>query len=126
MSNNPLTALVVEDDPSWQAILAEILNDYGIRTECTDNLQNATEMIRATNYRLAIVDLSLSGKDHHNQDGLDVLRAIQRYAPGCKGILLTGHASVEIAVAAIQEYRALTCLQKENFRRSELREIISI
>jgi DNA-binding NarL/FixJ family response regulator len=125
MTTNPLMALLVEDDPSWQAILTEILNDYGMRTECTDNLQNATEMIRTTNYRLAIVDLSLSGRDHHNHDGLEVLKAIQRFAPGCKGILLTGHASVEIAVAAIQEYRALTCLQKENFRRSEFRKIIS-
>ena len=32
---------------------------------------------------------------------------------------------MEIAVAAIQEYSALTCLQKEYFRRSEFREIIS-
>ena len=125
MTNNPLMALLVEDDPSWQAILKEILNDHGLHTDCTDNLQNAIEMIRATNYRLAVVDLSLSGKDHHNHDGLEVLRAIQRFAPGCKGILLTGHASVEIAVAAIQEFRALTCLQKEYFRRSEFREIIT-
>ena len=125
MTNNPLMALLVEDDPSWQAILKEILNDYGLRADCTDNLQNAIKMIRATNYRLAIVDLSLSGKDHHNHDGLEVLSAIQRFAPGCKSILLTGHASVEIAVTAIQEYNAMTCLQKEYFRRSEFREIIS-
>jgi hypothetical protein len=33
---------------------------------------------------------------------------------------------VEIAVAAIQEFRAMTCLQKEFFRRSEFKEIITI
>jgi DNA-binding NarL/FixJ family response regulator len=125
MTRNPLVALLVEDDPSWREILIEILNDYGLRVHCTDNLQDAIEMLRGTNYKLAIVDLSLAGQDHHNQDGLQVLNAIQRFAPGCKGILLTGHASVELAIVAIQEFGALTCLQKENFRRSELREIIS-
>jgi len=125
MTYNQLVALLVEDDPSWQGILTEILNDYGLRVDCTDNLQNSTEMLRAIPYRLAIVDLSLAGKNHHNQDGLQVLDAIQRFSPGCKSILLTGHASVEIAVAAIQEYGAQTCLQKENFRRIEFREIIT-
>ena len=125
MTHNPLVALLVEDDPSWQAILTEILNDYGLRVDCTDNLQAAIEMLRATPYRLAIVDLSLAGKNHHNQDGLHVLGAIQRFTPGCNSILLTGHASVELAVAAIQDYGAQTCLQKENFRRVEFREIIN-
>jgi DNA-binding NarL/FixJ family response regulator len=117
-------ALLVEDDPSWQGILREILTDHGLQVDCTDNLENAIEKVRANPYRFAIVDLSLAGEDHHNQDGLQVLAALQRYAPGCSSILLTGHASVEIAVSAIQEFGALTCLQKENFRRAEFRETI--
>jgi DNA-binding NtrC family response regulator len=106
-----MVALLVEDDASWQGILSEILNDYGLRVDCTDNLIDATEKLRANPYRLAIVDLSLAGKDHHNQDGLQVLAAIQRFAPGCSSILLTGHASVEIAVTAIQEdsYPGIWC-----------------
>lgn len=125
MTPPPMVALLVEDDPSWQGILSEILNDYGLQVDCTDNLINATQKLRANPYRLAIVDLSLAGKDHHNQDGLQVLAAIQRFAPGCSSILLTGHASVEIAVTAIQEYGAQTCLQKEIFRRAEFRETVN-
>jgi DNA-binding NarL/FixJ family response regulator len=124
MTPHPPVALLVEDDPSWQGILTEILNDYGLQVDCTDHLAAATEMVRAHPYRVAIVDLSLAGEDHHNQDGLQVLAAIQRFIPGCSSILLTGHASVEIAVAAIQEFGAHTCLQKENFRRAEFREIV--
>jgi DNA-binding NarL/FixJ family response regulator len=37
---------------------------------------------------------------------------------------LTGFASVELAVSAIQDYGAYTCLRKETFRRVEFREII--
>jgi len=117
-------ALLVEDDLSWQGILTEILTDHGLQVDCTDNLQSAIEKVHAHPYRLAVVDLSLAGEDHHNQDGLQVLAAIQRFVPGCSSILLTGHASVEIAVAAIQDYGAHTCLQKENFRRAEFREIV--
>lgn len=124
MTPNPLRALLVEDDPSWQGILTEILNDYGLQVDCSDNLNGAIEKLRTVPYRIAIVDLSLAGKDHHNRDGLQVLDAIKRSVPGCNSILLTGHASVELAVAAIQEYEAYTCLQKENFRRADFREII--
>jgi DNA-binding NarL/FixJ family response regulator len=125
MTSTPPVALLVEDDPSWQGILTEILNDHGLQADCTENLISATEKLRANPYRIAIVDLSLAGKDHHNQDGLQVLSAIQRFAPGCSSILLTGHASVEIAVAAIQEYGAQTCLQKENFSRVEFKETVN-
>ena len=78
MTPNPLIALLVEDDPSWQGILTEILNDYGLKVDCTDNSKAAIEMLRATPYRLAIVDLSLAGKDHHNQDGLRVFQEFHR------------------------------------------------
>ena len=92
MTLAPPTALIVEDDPSWQGILSEILQDYGLEIDCTDNLKDAVEYLRSVPYRLAVVDLSLAGKDHHNQDGLQVLEAVRRFVPGCDSILLTGHA----------------------------------
>ena len=39
MTPNPSIALLVEDDPSWQGILTEILSDYGLKVDCTDNYQ---------------------------------------------------------------------------------------
>jgi len=124
MNAKPLPALLVEDDPSWQSLLIEILSDYGLQLDVTDNLQSAVEQVKKVPYRLAVVDLSLAGKNHHNQDGLQVLDAIRRHIPGCICILLTGHASVELAVSSIQNYGAYTCLQKENFRRAEFWEVI--
>ena len=124
MSSKLLPALLVEDDPSWQELLSEILRDYGLQLDITDNLNGSIELLKKVAYRLAIVDLSLAGKDHHNQDGLEVLAAIRRQLPGCTSILLTGHASVELAVSAIQDYGAYTCLQKENFRRADFRDIV--
>ena len=115
-------ALVVEDNRSWQQILAEILTDAGLAVEVVDSLEGAVAALRAHPHRLAIVDLSLGGDDHHNQDGLRVLDAVRRQDPGCAAILLSGYATVEIAVSALNQYGAFTCLRKEGFRRSEFRE----
>ena len=118
-------ALVVEDDRSWQQILSEILTDAGLKVDLAESLGQATAGLRAAAHRLAIVDLSLGGSDHRNQDGLLVLDAVRRYDPGCVALLLTGFATVELAVSALTEHGAFTCLRKETFRRAEFRDVIS-
>jgi len=117
-------ALVVEDDRSWQEILREMLSDAGLAVDIADSLETAVVSLRSTPHRLAVVDLSLGGSDHHNRDGLQVLEAVRRYDPGCVSLLLTGYATVELAVSALTEYGAFTCLRKETFRRAEFRELI--
>jgi CheY-like chemotaxis protein len=86
-------ALIVEDDQSWQQILSEILTDTGLTVDVAENLETAVALLRATHYRLAVVDLALDSSDHHNQDGLRVLDAARRHDPGCVPVLLTGFAT---------------------------------
>jgi DNA-binding NarL/FixJ family response regulator len=117
-------ALVVEDDPSWQGILAENLTDAGLVVDVADNLDLAVSFLRAAPHRLAVVDLSLQGDDPHNEDGLRVLDSVRKLDPGCKTILLTGFATVELAVNVLTEYKALSCLRKEAFQRSQFRELV--
>ncbi|MBL7201928.1 MAG: response regulator [Anaerolineae bacterium] len=117
-------ALVVEDDRSWQQILSEILMDSGMTVDVADSLDAATVSLRAAPHRLVVVDLSLGGGDHHNQDGLQVLDAVRRHDPGCVTVMLTGFATVELAVNVLTEHGAFTCLRKETFRRSEFREVV--
>jgi DNA-binding NarL/FixJ family response regulator len=124
MSEQPPRALVVEDDRSWQQIVAEILADSGLAVDVVDSVDAAVAALATTRHRLAVVDLSLSGPDHRNQDGLAVLAAIRRQDPGCAAILLTGFATVELAVSALTEHGAYTCLRKETFRRAEFRGVI--
>jgi len=118
-------ALVVEDDPSWQQILSEILNDCGLVVDLAFSYENALAMIHTTQHRIAVLDLSLSGPDHHDQDGLKVLTAIKRQDPGCASIFLTGFATVELAVNVILEMGAYTCLRKETFKRVEFRKVVN-
>jgi len=117
-------ALVVEDDSSWQQILSEILTDSGLTVDLAGNLEDALRILKAEPHRLAVLDLSLAGGDHHNYDGLRVLEAVRRLDPGCQTILLTGFATVELAVSVLTEYGAFTFLRKENFHRAQFRELI--
>lgn len=117
-------ALVVEDNPGWQEILAEILGDLGLSVDVAGDAVTAAERIAAGGYRLAVVDLSLRAEDEGNQEGLAVLRALAAN-PGCEAILLTGFATVEIAVSALKDHGAYTCLRKEMFRRAEFKEVVN-
>jgi DNA-binding NarL/FixJ family response regulator len=119
-----LRALVVEDDNSWQQILSEILTDCGLEVDVTGSLDDASLSLKAQPHRLAVVDLSLSLNDHNNVDGLRVLDAVRRLDPNCRTILLTGFATVELAVTALTDYGAFTFLRKESFHRSQFRDIV--
>jgi DNA-binding NarL/FixJ family response regulator len=119
-----LRALVVEDDRSWQQILSENLSDAGLEVDVADSLDMALSFLHAQPHRIAVVDLSLRGHDPHNQDGLRVLDAVRRLDPGCVTMLVTGFATVELAVSALTEYGAFTCLRKEAFQRSQFRELV--
>ena len=125
MKSPNIRTLVVEDDGSWQQILSEILMDAGLTVDLANNLEEALRIIKSEPHRLAIVDLSLTGGDYHNYDGLRILEAIRRLDPGCQTILLTGYATVELAVSVLTEYGAFTFLRKENFQRAQFRDLIS-
>ncbi len=118
----PVRVLVVEDDPAWQALLREILSDLNLDVDVVGTLPGALECIRATPHRIAIVDLALGDGDLDNREGLQVLAAVRTHDPGCTSILLTGYATVEIAVQVMTEYDALTCLRKSTFDRQVFRD----
>ena len=125
MNSSNARALVVEDDASWQQILSEILTDVGLTVDVVDSLRTAMASLRAARHRLAVVDLSLGGGGFHNRDGLRVLHAVRRQDPACVTVLLTGFATVELAVSALTEHGAFSCLRKEAFNRAGFHELIN-
>jgi RNA polymerase sigma factor (sigma-70 family) len=116
--------LVVEDDRSWQQVLSEILADCGLQVDVATSPDEAVQELKSKPHRIAVVDLSLSPNNHNNTDGLRVLDDIRRLDPSCRAILLTGFATVDVAVTALTDYGAFTFLRKESFQRSQFREIV--
>lgn len=117
-------ALVVDDDPAWQEIVGEILRDIGLAVDLASSLDEAKTQLRRRPHRVAVVDLALGREAAANQDGLAVLTAVRRQDPGCVTILLTGYATVELAVDVLTSYGALSCLTKANFDRAEFQRLI--
>jgi len=118
-------ALVVEDNPAWQQIVSEILRESGLEVDLAGGLDAASFLLRHTSHRLAVVDLALGADPAANQDGLRVLEAVRLHDPGCVAILLTGYATVELAVEVLTKYGAFNCLRKANFDREEFRQLVS-
>jgi len=121
---NLIRALLVDDDSSWQQILREILEDLGMLVESATSYNEALKKMTES-YRLALVDLCLVESDHHNQDGIRVADAIRARYPDCIVIMLTGHATVELAVNVLTEHGVSNCLRKEVFQRSEFKRLIT-
>ncbi len=117
-------ALVVEDDRAWQQLLVEMLVDEKLIVDVVATYMDAIQQMRAVSHRLAVVDLSLRFLDPHNRDGIRVLDALRQHDPACVPILLTGYATVEIAVEALTEHGAFTFLRKETFRRREFLNLV--
>ena len=114
----------MEDDGSWQQIFGEMLADAGMAVETAADLASALPLIREQSHRLAVVDLALGGSDHRNQDGLCVLDALRQHDPACVSLLISGFATVEIAVSALRDFGAFSCLRKETFNRTEFAALI--
>ncbi len=117
-------ALIVEDSEAWRQILTELLEDAGLVVDIATDLEGARALMRAHAHRLAVIDLSLAGRDHRNRDGLEVLAALQRHDPDCQAIMLTGYATVDVTVAALREYGAVTLLEKNRFSRREFKALV--
>lgn len=114
----------MEDDRAWQQILSELLSELGFVVDVVASYEAAVAALRSAVHRVAVVDLSLQPLDPHNREGLRVLEAIRRYNPKCVPILVTGYATVEVAVTALRDLGAYTVMRKETFRRAAFRDAV--
>lgn len=88
--------LLVEDNPDFIANLSEILEDIGHEVRSAESCRVALEKGRGW-VEVALVDLRLP-----DGDGTVLASQLKEQNPDCEVILLTGHASVESAAAAVR------------------------
>ena len=90
--------LVVDDEESLRITTAAILENEGYIVDTASSGDEAVVLLNDTDYDLVLTDLHMEGGD-----GLSVLSQIRRHAPLTISVVLTGFASVESAIAALQE-----------------------
>jgi two-component system response regulator HydG len=93
-----VSILVVDDDAAHAEAMAESLSRIGYRTEVADGGRSGYDKIQAGSYDIVLTDLVMA-----DVDGMEILKAAKTRMPDCEVILVTGHASVESAVAALQK-----------------------
>lgn len=94
-----MRTLIVDDEKNTRIFLEEILARRGHKVQSISSGEEALNILRDTAFNLIILDLTLAGR----VDGLRVLKAVRWRWPETVVLILTAHASLESAIAAIQE-----------------------
>lgn len=91
--------LLIEEDPSQTELYSDLIREVAdCRVDLMARLEHASDWLSRSNYQLVVIDISsLPG-----QDGLQLLEEVKRMSPVTSVILLSEHATVEQAVAAIR------------------------
>jgi DNA-binding response OmpR family regulator len=94
-----IRTLVVDDEPGVRFFVEETLSKAGYDVDKAANGEEALERLRDEPYELMILDLKLGGR----VDGLRVLESVRWRWPEIIVIILTGHGSLDSAIAAIRD-----------------------
>lgn len=97
MSSPTSQILVVDDEPSLRQLLLHYLTHQGYAVRGVGSVPEAVEALQERRWDLVITDLQLPGPS-----GLELLEHIQAHAQGTRMILMSGHADVPTAAAAIE------------------------
>ena len=89
--------LIVDDDPGFRKTLADILQVKGFEPIATAGGEEALEKVRDVWPAVALIDLKMEGLS-----GIELLREIKQQSVDTKCIVLTGFASRESAIDAVQ------------------------
>ena len=90
--------LVVDDDRAMRTTLLANLEDQGYRVVASENGRDALAFIRNDSPKVVISDLRLP-----DSDGLDILHALKEDNPEAAFILVTGYATVDTTMEALNE-----------------------
>ncbi len=109
--------LVLDDERRMVDIIAMVLRREGYEVATCTDARLALEMLAQEPFDLLITDLRMPGPD-----GLEVLRRTRAASPELPVILMTAHASVSTAIAAMKE-GAVDYVEKP-FDNDELKSLV--
>ena len=91
--------LVIDDNPDIRFLICNILIEQNFTVRSAANYEQAVIEINKRLPDLAIIDIKL---DKHDEDGIDLLKMINEKNKLTPVIMISGHATVQIAVEAIR------------------------
>ncbi len=89
--------LIVDDDQFFRKLYSEILASEGYEVESVSSGAEAVEYVKLNNVDLVITDLMMP-----DMNGQEVLERTKQYNALTDVILITGHGTIESAIAALK------------------------
>lgn len=90
--------LIVDDDLNLLSTLSDVFEDCGYTVTTADTGTKAIEIAKEGKPSTVLVDIVLP-----DVDGIKVLHSIKEIDPDISVIILTGHASLDSSIKALQE-----------------------
>lgn len=124
--------LVIDDEPGFRQVLSEELTQEGYDVVTANNGPDALEKIRRDKFHVAVCDINMP-----EMDGITTLDEIKKLNGDTEVIMMTGHGTVESAVAAMKrgaydyvqkpfELSEILALIEKAMEKSELRSLLAV
>jgi len=92
--------LIVDDEEDIRDLISGILADEGYATRVAGDSETALAAVRARRPQLVVLDIWLQGS---KLDGIEVLDVLTREHPDLPVVMISGHGTIETAVASIKK-----------------------
>ncbi len=92
--------LIVDDEEDIRDLISGILRDEGFETRAAADSDGALAALRHRRPQLLVLDIWLQGS---RLDGIQVLDLLMREYPDLPVVVISGHGSIETAVASIKK-----------------------
>ena len=92
--------LVVDDESDIRELVAGILEDEGFEPRTAYDSHSTFEAIKERLPSLVVLDVWLQGSE---LDGIEILEQLKKIHPDLPVVIISGHGTIETAVAAIKK-----------------------
>src|SRR5271154_5261835 len=92
--------LIVDDEEDIRDLIAGILRDEGFEARVAGDSDSALNAVRVRRPQLVVLDIWLQGS---RLDGIEVLDTLKREQPDLPVVMISGHGTIETAVASIKK-----------------------
>ncbi len=93
---DPIRVLIVDDEERFRDTLAKLLSRHGFSVRGAGSGKEALDMLAQAPCDVIVLDVKMPGLS-----GQEALPLLRRACPEAEVLILTGHASVDIAAAMI-------------------------
>jgi DNA-binding NarL/FixJ family response regulator len=116
--------LIVEDDPGWRDIYADVLGESGYELQSAVSYGEARGLMQRTRFQAAVVDLHLisSADPEENRDGFALLRVAG--ARNLPTIVVSALGAPDDIDRAYDEFGVFAFVEKEAFDRKAFKQTV--